>query len=213
MSCCTPSGYRTIFGSRTAEREARRYRRKGLAGTARWLAEALESAGVDGRLVLEIGGGVGGLQIDLLEAGADRATNVEIIDTYERVAEVLISEHGLRGRIERRIADFAAVADETAPADLVILHRVLCCYPDAGGLMDAACTHARERVAITIPRESAWIRLGCGVVNAWFRMRRIEFRIYAHPLGPMLAVAGDRGFDVADRQRGALWQSLVLTRA
>jgi len=24
MSCCTPAGYRTIFGSKTAEREARR---------------------------------------------------------------------------------------------------------------------------------------------------------------------------------------------
>ena len=213
MSCCTPSGYRTIFGAKTAEREARRYRRKGLAGTARWLADALESAGVGGRSVLEIGGGVGGLQIELLEAGADHATNVEIIETYEGVAEALISEHDLGGRVERRIADFGAVAEETPSADLVVLHRVLCCSPDAGRLMDAACTHARERVAITIPRESGWIRLGSGVMNAWFRTRRIEFRIYVHPLDAMLAVAGRRGFEVAHRQRGALWQSLVLERA
>jgi magnesium-protoporphyrin O-methyltransferase len=213
MSCCTPSGYRTIFGAKTAEREARRYRRKGLAGTARWLAEALESAGVTGRSVLEVGGGIGGLQIELLEAGADRATNVEIIDTYERVAEALIAEHDLGGRVERRIADFGAGAAETPAADLVILHRVICCYPDAGALMDAACTHARERVAITIPRESAWIRLGSGMANVWFRMRRIGFRTYVHPLDAMLAVAGSRGFQVADHERGALWQSLVLERA
>jgi magnesium-protoporphyrin O-methyltransferase len=212
VSCCTPAGYRTIFGAKAAEREARRYRRRGLAGSARWLEEALEGAGVTGRSVLEIGGGIGGLQIELLEAGADRATNVEIIDTYERVAEALISERDLGGRVERRIADFGAAAGETPPADLVILHRVICCYPDAGGLMDAACTHARERVAITIPRESAWIRLGFGMMNAWLRLRRIDFRAYVHPLEPMLAIAGDRGFQVADRQRGALWQSLVLER-
>jgi hypothetical protein len=212
MNCCTPAGYRTIFGSKTAEREGRRYRRKGLAGSARWLAEALADAGVSGRSVLEIGGGVGGLQIDLLEAGADRATNVEIIDTYERVAAALISEHDLCGRVERRIADFGAAAGETPPADLVILHRVICCYPDGDGLIDAACAHARERVAITIPRESAWIRLGFRTMNAWLRMRRIDFRTYVHRLEPMLAVAGSRGFEVADRQRGALWQSLVLER-
>ena len=94
----------------------------------------------------------------------------------------------------------------------MILHRVICCYPDAGALMDAACTHARERVAITIPRESAWIRLGSGMANAWFRMRRIGFRTYVHPLDAMLAVAGSRGFQVADQERGALWQSLVLER-
>ena len=30
MNCCTPTGYRTIFGTKTVERDARRYRRKGL---------------------------------------------------------------------------------------------------------------------------------------------------------------------------------------
>lgn len=212
MNCCTPSGYRTIFGSRAAEREARRYRRKGLSGSARWLAKALERAGVVERSVLEIGGGIGGMQIELLEAGAERSTNVEIIDTYESVARGLLAERGLEARVQRRIADFGAAADETEPADLVILHRVICCYPDAGVLMEAACTHARERVAITIPRESPWIRLGFAVMNAWFRLRRIDFRIYVHPLDPMLALAERSGFQVAERDRGSLWQSFVLQR-
>jgi hypothetical protein len=167
---------------------------------------------VDERSVLEVGGGVGGLQIELLEAGAARATNVEIIDTYERVARSLLAEHGLDERVERRIADFGVAADETPPADLVILHRVICCYPDADVMMDAACAHARDRVAITIPRESAWIRLGFRVMNVWFRVRRIEFRTYVHPLDPMLAVAGGRGFHVAERDRGTLWQSFILQR-
>jgi len=212
MSCCTPAGYRTIFGSKTAEREARRYRRRGLPGSARWLVHTLTTAGVKGRSVLEVGGGIGGLQIQLLEAGADRSTNVEIIDTYEPAAEALIAEHDLGGRVERRIDDFAAAAAETPPADLVILHRVICCYPDAHVLIDAACGHAYERVAITMPRESAWIRLGVVVMNAWLRMRRIAFRTYVHPLEPMLAAAGRRGFRMADRRRGILWQSFVLER-
>jgi len=212
MSCCTPAGYRTIFGSKTAEREARRYRRRGLPGSARWLVHTLTTAGVKGRSVLEVGGGVGGLQIELLEAGADRSTNVEIIDTYEPAAEALIAERDLGGRVERRIDDFAAAAAETPPADLVVLHRVICCYPDAHVLIDAACGHAHERVAITIPRESAWIRVGLGAMNAWLRMRRIAFRSYVHPLEPMLAVAAGRGFRMAERHHGVVWQSFVLER-
>jgi len=212
MSCCTPAGYRTIFGSKTAEREARRYRRRGLPGSARWLVHTLTTAGVKGRSVLEVGGGVGGLQIELLEAGADRSTNVEIIDTYEPAAEALIAERDLGGRVERRIDDFAAAAAETPPADLVVLHRVICCYPDAHVLVDAACGHAHERVAITIPRESAWIRVGLGAMNAWLRMRRIAFRSYVHPLEPMLAVAAGRGFRMAERHHGVVWQSFVLER-
>jgi len=212
MSCCTPAGYRTIFGSKTAEREARRYRRRGLPGSARWLVHTLTTAGVKGRSVLEVGGGVGGLQIELLEAGADRSTNVEIIDTYEPAAEALIAERDLGGRVERRIDDFASAAAETPPADLVVLHRVICCYPDAHVLIDAACGHAHERVAITIPRESAWIRVGLGAMNAWLRMRRIAFRSYVHPLEPMLAVAAGRGFRMAERHHGVVWQSFVLER-
>ena len=201
-----------IFGSKTAEREARRYRRRGLPGSARWLVDTLTTAGVKGRSVLEVGGGVGGLQIELLEAGADRSVNVEIIDTYEPAAEALIAERDLRGRVERRLDDFAAAAAETPPADLVVLHRVICCFPDAHVLIDAACGHAYERVAITIPRESAWIRVGLGAMNAWLRMRRIAFRSYVHPLEPMLAVAAGRGFRMAERHHGVVWQSFVLER-
>jgi magnesium-protoporphyrin O-methyltransferase len=163
--------------------------------------------------VLEVGGGVGGLQIELLEAGAERSTNVEIIDSYERAAERLLAERDLGGRVERRIDDFAAAAAETPLADVVVLHRVICCYPDAHVLVAAACEHARERIAVTIPRESAWIRAGVGVMNAWLRMRRIAFRTYVHPLEPMLAVAAGRGFRMAERHHGLVWQSFVLERA
>ena len=88
------------FGAKAADRDARRYPQ----GAARHRPLARGDArgrGRRGRSVLEIGGGIGGLQIELLEAGAER-DNVEIIDTYERVAEALIAEHGLGGRVERR---------------------------------------------------------------------------------------------------------------
>jgi magnesium-protoporphyrin O-methyltransferase len=77
MNCCTPTGYRTIFGAKTVQRDARRYRRKGLTGSAGWLRDALSEDGVSERSVLEVGGGIGSLQIELLEAGASHATNVE----------------------------------------------------------------------------------------------------------------------------------------
>jgi len=58
MNCCTPTGYRTIFGAKTVQRDARRYRRKGLTGSAGWLRNALSEDGVTERSVLEVGGGI-----------------------------------------------------------------------------------------------------------------------------------------------------------
>ena len=130
MNCCTPTGYRTIFGAKTVQRDARRYRRKGLTGSAGWLRNALSEDGVTERSVLEVGGGIGSLQIELLEAGASHATNVEIIDNYEATARSLMSEHGVDDRVERHIADFAVQPERLPAADIVIMHRVICCYPD-----------------------------------------------------------------------------------
>jgi hypothetical protein len=213
MSCCTPAGYRTIFGTKTAERDARRYRRKGLTGSARWLFDALTTHGVGNTSVLEVGGGIGNLQIELLEAGADHAANVELIDTYETTAHTLITEHNLDGRTERLIADFAQHPDWAPNADVVIMHRVICCYPDPAALITAACAHAHDRIAITIPRETWWIKLGFTTMNAWLRLRRIGFRAYVHPPVPMLELAAARGFHPTHHQRGPLWESHILQHA
>src|SRR5436190_4335179 len=151
MSCCTPAGYRTIFGGETADRDARRYREKGLTVSAAWLRDALAGDGVGGSSVVEVGGGIGALQVELLEAGAGHAANIELVESYEPAARDLIAQRGLKGRIDRRIGDFAEQPEIVPPADIVVMHRVVCCYPDADRLMSEACAHARDRVAVTIP--------------------------------------------------------------
>jgi hypothetical protein len=211
--CCTPAGYRTIFGPKAVERDARRYRRKGLTGSAGWLLQALTSDVVHKRSVLEVGGGIGSLQIELLKAGAAHATNVEIIDSYEDTARALITEDGLDGRVERYIADYAQHPDESPAADIVIMHRVICCYPDPGTLTSAACARARDRVAITVPRNARWVRLGFWGMNTWLRLRRIPFRGYVHPHAEILEVANSHGFHTTRRDHGVLWESLILQHA
>lgn len=213
MTCCTPTGYRTIFGVKTVARDARRYARKGLLPSARWLCRRLVAGSVSERSVLEVGGGIGDLQIELVQAGAAHATNFELVDTYEETAGALTADRGLQDRIDRRIGDFALEADEAPTADIVVLHRVICCYPDPDALVAAACKHSTDRVAITIPTESWWVKLGFATMNAWFRLRRIGFQAYVHPIAPMVGIATTHGFHTADRQRGRLWSSMILARA
>jgi len=74
--CCSPKGYRWIFSERNAAADAKRYRRKGLDATSRRIVDFLKEQGVEGRTVLEVGGGVGAIQIELLKAGAARAVGI-----------------------------------------------------------------------------------------------------------------------------------------
>ena len=41
-------------------------------------------------------------------------------------------------RVDRRLLDIAAEPERVEPADIVVLHRVVCCYPDYERLLTAA---------------------------------------------------------------------------
>ncbi len=215
MSCpgCPPppSEYRRFFNRRLAGREARRYRRRGLSETARGLvALAGELAGAS---VLEVGGGIGTLHLELLEAGAERATNVELSAGWEEAAASLLAEHRLGDRVERRVGDFAREAGVVEPHDVVVLHRVVCCYPDADALVGAAATHARRRLLLTYPRERPLIRLGSRAANLWLRLTGCGFRTFVHPVGRIVAAAEREGLVLESRERrGPIWESAALVR-
>ena len=145
--CCNPTDYRRLFSSKQARRDARRFRRRGLRGTSRDLVEL--AGDVHGASVLDVGGGVGAIELELLSAGAERATNVELSGGYEETAAELIAERGVETRVERRVGDF--VTAEIEPHDVVVMHRVVCCYPDADALVGSAADHARHQRQETDP--------------------------------------------------------------
>jgi hypothetical protein len=48
--------------------------------------------------------------------------------------------------------------------------------------------------------------------NAGLRIRRMEFRTFAHPPAAMLAVLSDRGLDATFAHSGIAWQVTGLAR-
>lgn len=160
--------------------------------------------------MLEVGGGIGAIQLELLQAGAARAENVELSPAYEPFAAELLQEAGLEGRVARHLLDFAAEAEDVQPADVVVLHKVVCCYPDYEALVGAAAALARRQLVLTFPRESWWMRLGLAAVNLIERLRRRTFRVYVHP--PAATVARSHGLEPTARHRGRLWEFCGLER-
>ena len=211
--CCTPppSEYRRFFNRKMAGVEERRYRRKGLPATAQ---ELVRLAGdVDGATVLDVGGGIGTLSLELLEHGAARATTVELSGGYEDAAAELLAEHHLAERAERRVGDFVEQAGLVEPHDVVVLHRVVCCYPDVDGLVARAAEHARTRLLLTLPRERGLTRVGIRVVNLWLRLTGCGFRTYVHPFARVAAAAERGGLRLESRApQGAIWENAAFVR-
>jgi hypothetical protein len=211
--CCVPRGYEKMFGTRSARRDAKRYRRKGPDDATKRIIELLRSRGIEGSTVLEIGGGVGAIEVELLKAGAERAVNVELSPFYEKEALELWREAGVADRADYIVANVAADGREVEPADAVVMHRVVCCYPDYDALVGAAAGRARRLLVMSFPRERALTRLALGAVNLVARLLRWEYRSFVHPVAELLAAAERRGLRPVRMDRGFIWQFAVLERA
>jgi len=212
-NCCNARGCDRLFNEKFARRMAKRYRKRGLDKTARKMVAFLEAHGVEGATVLEVGGGVGEIQIELLERGASHATNLELSPAYDGEATRLLQEHGFVGKADRRLHDIAAEPETVGPADVVVLHRVVCCYPDYERLLGAVAEHARHAVVFSYPPRNLMSRTWVTGANLALRIMRREYRTSAHPPRAMLAVLEQRGLRETFSRHSLVWQVAGLERA
>jgi magnesium-protoporphyrin O-methyltransferase len=201
-----------MFNNRFAKRMATRYRKKGLDKTARRMVDLVAERGLQGATVLEIGGGIGEIQLELLRLGAESATNLELSPSYDADANALIEEAGFTGRVSRRLVDIADDPSAVEPADVVVLHRVVCCYPDYAKLLGVAADHARRQLVFSHPPRNAAARAVVAIQNLLQHLSGRQFRAFAHPPAAMLAVLAERGLSPIVVHRGPVWQVAAATR-
>ena len=214
MDCCsTIRGLNSVFDERTARAEVKRYWKKGLDRHARRIVTALVARGVAGASLLEVGAGIGGLHAELLQQGAARATDVDVSAAYLAAAQSVAERLGLRERVEFRHADFAGAADDLPVADVVIMHRVVCCYPDMPTLVGAAARHADRLLALSYPRDAWYTRLGQRILNAVLWLQRSEFRFYVHDAAAIQAAAAAAGLALVRQVNSWPWQVALFERA
>lgn len=215
-ACCTgptPESYEGVFSDRYARQLARQYRRRGLTAAAQRVVDFVAAEGVEGASVLEIGGGIGDIQLELLKRGAARTTNLELSGAYEPEANRLIQEAGFKGRVHRiQGVDLAATPAALPSFDVVVLHRVVCCYPDADRLLSAAATHAHRTLVFSHPPYNWLGRLSAKLMNAWLRVVRDEYRAFSHDPDDMIAVLERHGFQSVYQHAEAMWRIVGASR-
>jgi magnesium-protoporphyrin O-methyltransferase len=214
--CCAPSpdGFDREFDARFARRLARRYRREGLTPSAAMILDFAGTVGLDGATILEIGGGIGDIQLEALGRGASHTTNVELSSAYEPEAARLLDDAGLRDRVTRVLGvDLAVTPDAVDAADIVVLHRVVCCYPDYDRLLGAAAGRGRRAVVFSHPTHSLFARATARLINAVYALTRNPYRAYAHSPDDMIAVLRRQGFDPRFRAHSGPWHVVGAVRA
>jgi SAM-dependent methyltransferase len=213
MTCCEHcTDAESLFTERAARRELRGYRRKGATGSTRELLHALHEQDASTGTLLDIGGGVGALQHELLRAGMSQAVHVDASRAYLEASQEEAERQGHRDRIEYYYGDFVALDEALPDADVVTLDRVVCCYPDMPTLVRASTAKARRLYALSYPRIRLFTRMGRRLGNAWFRLRGSSFRTYLHPPRAIEATIEQQGFVRVAARRTILWHAAVYRR-
>ena len=213
MSCCRSGACEQMFSPRTARRSLERYRSKGLDEIERRIVASAKEAGVQGARVLEIGGGIGVIQAELLQVGAATGEIVELVVAYEPYARELASDKGLSDRVTFRVVDLMENPDAVEPADVVVLNRVVCCSPDGIELTGIAGRLARRTLVLSYPRDVVWVRLGVGLINLGQRLFGRSFRAFVHSPAKLRAAVEEQGLRATDLGRTAFWEYSTLERA
>ena len=173
----------------------------------------LEQQGLEGATVLEIGGGVGEIQIELLKRGAERTVNLELSPAYDGEARRLLAEDGLEGRAERRLHDIAVDPEGVEPADVVVLHRVVCCYPDYERLLGAAADRTRRLLVFSHPPRNVVSRALVKAAEPLLPPTRPRVpHVRASAGGDARGARGARAAAARSRTAGSSWQVAGLER-
>jgi len=213
MACGQCQGIESEFDTRLAQRELRRYRRRGPTRSTKLLLEALEPALTPDSTLLDIGGGVGAIHHEMLDAGAVSAVHVDASPAYIAAAsEEATRRHHLES-VEFIQGDFVTLAPGIAPVEIVTLDRVICCYPDMPTLVGAAADKAQRLLGAVFPPDVWWMRIAVRCVNYVMRLRESEFRVFAHPTDAIEAVLKEHGLDRATQRRTLLWEVRTYTRS
>jgi SAM-dependent methyltransferase len=200
------------FFSREAPRMMRRYRRRGLEAVQRKLLEGLTAAGVADASVLEIGCGTGELQRRVLAAGAGSAVGIDVAGGMIEQARAAAQREGLQERATFLVGDAVERAAELQPATLVVLDKVLCCYPEIDTLLAVSLQRTQRLYAVVVPRSHWLVAAVWKVAIAVFKLLRSSFHPFYHDWQRTAAAISAAGFRRIFAAHTRAWEAWIFHR-
>jgi len=216
MTCCPGcAGYpaaESQFGSASASRDLARYRRKGPDASSRLVLDSVAGMVHHADSLLDIGGGVGVLTFELLARGISRATLVDASPAYLSAAQDEAERHRAGGRFQCALGDVVHLDAAIAPADVVTMHRAVCCYPDWAALLGRATQLARRVLAFSYPRDAWYIRSWVRLDNGRRRLFGNSFRTFVHSPTAMEDYIAAAGFERVSQRTTPVWCVVAYAR-
>jgi predicted TPR repeat methyltransferase len=192
-----------------------KYKSKGLTSSSQVLLDFISKKGLLGKTVLEIGCGTGFFSLETLRSGASSCVGVDLSSAAIHEANEFAKESGLQDRARFEVAN--AASSPQPASDVVVMDKVLCCYPDADALLKTGAESSRELLGFVVPRDEGLMKpamkIGTALINLVEKMRRSGFRLYLHPLRSIDRLLSESGFHQADKAKSRFWLVFLYQRS
>ncbi len=211
MTCEHCCGADKLFDLKTAKKELKSFRKKGASKVTKRLIEAVADD-VEGKSLLDIGGGIGAIQWHFHSKGASKTRDVDASSGYLKIAKEYATEKGWEEQSEFVQADFNDVSEPSDTFDFVTLDKVICCYPDFAKLLGNATQSSNHRIGLSLPMSGRIAQLVSKLGSIYMYLKKNPFRSYAHDEEDVHAFILDQGFQRVSSSMSFPWRVWVYER-
>ena len=212
MDACGCDDRFSIFDRASAEADMR----SGIAATGRsttrLLLDMIRASRRRDASVLDIGGGIGVVDHELLKDGAARAVLVDASRAVarrrsrggpatERPRSARDRPRGLRDAGHRRSSPRTSSPSTASCAATRTCHRWCACR-----------RRGRAPCTLVLPQDRAIIRWGLRLMNVWFRVRGMTYRAFVHPNDRIDAIVEEAGLRARSEARTFFWRVVLYER-
>ena len=128
------------------------YRKNGLKKHCKFFLQYLKQQNLSNQTVLEIGCGIGGFLLEVLDLGAFKAIGIDLSDKMLATASQLAHEFGHQNNLTLIKGDFLTLNIENLHSDIIVADRVFCCYKNSWDLLAKIASLSPEYILVSIPK-------------------------------------------------------------
>ena len=209
-NCCDATD--AHFGAAHAVRDLKRYRKRGPDPTTAFVIESVKGLGVQDASLVDVGAGIGAIHHALIPDTCDQVTHVDLSVSYLKTARQETERLGHADRVRFVHGDLVSSAHDVPISDIVVLDRVVCCYPDYRQLLGEAINKCHRILALSCPRDTWFVRFEFVLDNLKRVIMRDPFRSFVHPTDEMEGLITAAGFEQYARRDSFFWRTVVYQR-
>ncbi len=202
-----------LFG-KEAKRQAAKYEKKGLSSTAKRITELIiaQDTAKNG-VYLDSGCGSGKICFELLKNGVKKTIGIDLSEKAIEIAEQLKEKFNFQDRAVFVAGSFLDVEiPTTEPIQGIILHRVLCCHPEAEKILQKVIALNPQEIYITLPTDNRIVRTIHVPIGVLTRTFTKGFQAQLHTHKKIFSILLEHDYTLVLKERKTLWWTYVFRK-